>query len=67
MTDNQNKELRTAYYKMITFCTLFYGALTFIIITDTKEKHVFMFAVALGYFVSVGFLITNIIKTYLNK
>lgn len=65
MTDNQNKELRTAYYKMIVFCTLFYGALTAIVLTDTKEKHVFMFVVALGYFVSIGFLITQIIKTYL--
>lgn len=67
MTDNQNKELRTDYYKMIVFCTLFYGALTAIVLTDAKEKHVFMFAVALGYFVSVGFLITKIIKTYFNK
>jgi len=64
MTNNQNKELRTAFYKMIIFCTIFYGLLTLVILSDSDEKHIFMVVVVLGYLVSVSYLIYNIIKTY---
>lgn len=65
MTENQKRELRTAYYKMMIICTLFYGAFALMVLSDTEDKHVFITLVTLGYFVSMVFLIVQTIKTYI--
>lgn len=63
MTENNKKELRIAFLKMILWCTIVYGAIAFCVFSE-KDGLYFLWMVGFGYFISVGFLVCNIIRTY---
>lgn len=65
MTDNQKRELRTSFLKMIAFCTMIYGALTgLILLENSPDEIVFIWLVVVGYVVSLIMLLYQIYKTY---
>jgi len=63
MTENNKKELRIAFFKMILWCTVLYGAFGLCVFIE-KDALSFLWLVGFGYLISVGFLVSIIIGTY---